>query len=261
LLGNVARLETVLASDRDDGGKPSFTQVSTLLVSRKLTPRLMPLLRLGVARTVPAGGTGSSIFLNPVAGVVYGMSPAAGWHAAGFFGLSGPFGTAGGDKVSDPKKAALRAGGSARSAMDGALFTPNDLGILAGGDLAFVRGGSTLQLEATLIQLERVRGAQGQKDARKTNFTSGLHAGHFLLPQLSLGGEVRYQRWLSTPAAVAADASGTSRDTLTVAAGARLHVRVGSAWVRPGVSLTHALDRPLSSRRQTTVQLDLPVAF
>jgi hypothetical protein len=261
LLGNVARLDTVLATDRDDAGKPGITQVTTLLLSRKLTPRLMPLVRLGAARAVPASGAGASVFLNPVAGLVYGLSPGPGWHLAGLLALSAPFGTGGGNDASDARKATLKTGGNARSAMDGAMFSHNDLGLLAGADLAYLWGKSTVQVEATLIQLARVRGAQAQKDAHKTNFTSGLHAGHFLLPQLSIGGELRYQRWLSSPAAVVADASGASRDTMTVAAGIRVHARVGPTWVRPGVSLTHAMDKPLSARRQTTVQIDLPVAF
>jgi hypothetical protein len=259
--GTVARLDTTLASDRDAEGRPGQTQVGNLLLSYKLTPNLAPVLRAGMVRNVPATGASATVFLNPVAGVVYGGSPRPDLRAAAFVGAAVPLGSGAGNDASAEAKAALRTGGGARSAMDGAMFAVNDVGLLAGGDLAWLGGGATVQVEATLIQLLRTRGAAAQPDARRTNLTSGLHAGYFLLPQLSVGGELRYQRWLSTPAAVAADASGASRDTLTVAAGARLHARVGQSWVRPGISLTRAADDPLSARHPNMLQLDLPVAF
>jgi hypothetical protein len=260
-LGNVARLDTALASDEEPDGKSGVTQVATLLVSRKLTPHLMPLLRIGAARNVTPAGLSRRVLLNPILGLVYGRSPVPGLHAAGFFALAPPFGTGGGDDASPAAKAALRSGGSARSGMDGAMFAVNDLGVLLGGDLALVRGRSTIQVEATLIQLRRMRAEKAQPDANRTNLTSGVHLGHFVHPQISLGGELRYQRWLSTPAAVAADPTGASRDLVTAALGARLHAKLGGTWVRPGVSLTTALDAPLSSRHLTVVQIDLPVVF
>jgi hypothetical protein len=260
-LASVARLDTALATDREADGKPTVSQVGTLLLSRKLTPHLMPLLRLGGARTVPATGASSRVWLNPLLGLVAATSPRPGLHTAGFFALTPPLGTGGGNDATAAQKGALKNGGNARSAMDGAMFAVNDLGLLLGGDVAYVQGGSTLQVEATLIQLHRMRGERAQLDGNRTNLTTGLHAGHFVLPQLSLGAELRYQRWLSQPLAVAADRTGDSRDTVTLAAGARLHVKMDHGWVRPGVSVSTALDAPLSKRKLTVVQIDLPVAF
>jgi hypothetical protein len=261
LLANVIRLDTVFASDRDDDGKPGVTNVANLLACYKVTPHLMPLVRLGAVRNVTSSGAGSTLFLNPVAGVSYAASPAPGLHLAGFLGLALPVGGGGGNGATAQSKAALKSGGNARSAMDGAMFAVNDLGALLGGDAAYLRGRASLQIEATLIQLGRVRGAAAQKDANRTNLTSGIHAGYFVMPQLSLGAELRHQRWLSTPAAVAADPGGASRDTTTIALGARLHARLGQRWVRPGVSVTFPVDKPYSSRRPTVIQLDLPVAL
>ena len=49
------------------------------------------------------------------------------------------------------------------------------------------------------FQLERVRGASVQHEASKTNLTSGLHVGYFLVDALSLGAELHYQRWIDAP--------------------------------------------------------------
>jgi hypothetical protein len=261
LLGNVARLDTLVASDRDDQGKPGLTQVGNLIVTRKLGSRLMPLFRVGAVHNVPASGASGSVLLNPVLGLALGAPLRPGLHAAALVAITPPLGTGAGNGASAQARAALRTGGAARSAMDGAMFAVNDLGLLLGGDLAYLRQGATLQIEATLIQLRRLRGAALQPDRDRTNLTSGIHAGYFLIPALSLGGELRYQRWLSTPAAVAADPTGASRDTVTAALGVRFHLRAGSGWVRPGVSLGFALDQPLASRRPGLLQIDLPVAL
>jgi hypothetical protein len=77
---------------------------------------------------------------------------------------------------------------------------------------------------------------------------------------LSLGGELRYQRWLSTPASVKADA--TSRDNVTVAIGPRFHFKISpTTWLRPGISYSAYLDKPLTKSKYSIVQVDLPFAF
>ena len=72
-------------------------------------------------------------------------------------------------------------------------------------------------------------------DATRTNSTMGVHAGYFLLPALSLGGEVRYQRWLSTPTrivtGVRSDFPTANMDTLSFAVGPRFHIKVGGTWL------------------------------
>ena len=81
------------------------------------------------------------------------------------------------------------------------MFAVNYFTAIVGGDVAYVDHKLTVQLEATLFQLMRVRGdnAAAGTDSARTNSTVGLHAGYFIIPMLSLGGELRYQRWLSTP--------------------------------------------------------------
>lgn len=94
--------------------------------------------------------------------------------------------------------------------------------------------------------------------------TTGLHVGYFILPSMSVGTELRYQRWLDAPFAVERDPTGASRDTLTVAVGPRLHLEVGSVgWLRPGVSYQRGLDRPLAAANPDyhIVQIDVPFLF
>lgn len=139
------------------------------------------------------------------------------------------------------------------------MFAVNDLTVFPGVDLAYVAGGWTVQAEVTLLQLTRVRGEEVQPDASKTNFTSGLHLGRQLGPNLSFGAEVRYQRWLNPPKAV------TTRgplDTFTFAFGPRLHFKLDEHLVvRPGLAYARAFDEPMLAQGYDVVQLDVPVAF
>jgi hypothetical protein len=127
-----------------------------------------------------------------------------------------------------------------------------------------------VQFEATLLQLMRVRGedavnaagARINPDSSRTNLTAGLHVGYFVFPELSGAVELRHQRWVSTPAAVEADATDTLRDTTTVAVGPRLHFKLGEkTWIRPALAFALGLDDPLQRWESRSVQLDIPVIF
>lgn len=97
-------------------------------------------------------------------------------------------------------------------------------------------------------------------DSHKLILTSGLHGGYFLLPELSLGVDLRYQRWLSTPVAVTKD--GNARETVTLAIGPRGHFELGKGtWFRPGLAYARGLDQPMSGQSYNIVQLDLPISF
>ncbi len=180
-----------------------------------------------------------------------------------FLGLTVPVGTGGGDHPDAGQKLALAAGIRARSAMDNAMFAVNDFVVFPGVDVAYVSHGFTAQAEATLFQLTRVRGSEDPTtDSSRTNFTTGLHVGYFFIPAFSFGAELRHQRWLSTPKAVAADKTGAARDTTTIAFGPRFHIKVGKdEWLRPGVAFALPLDDPMSKASYKTVQVDVPFAF
>jgi hypothetical protein len=241
--GNVVRSDTTLAAY---GG--GTTVASTFLAAYKVSPRLAPLVRIAVV------DDGATTVSNPLFGLMWGRALAPEVKLGVFGAFTLPLGS---------RDAAVnRAAMAARSSMDNALFAVNDHALIAGADLAYVRGALTVQAEVTAFYLTRVRGEDAQPDAHKTNATAGVHAGWFARRWLSVGGELRYQRWLSTPAAVANDPTGASRDNLTAAVGVRGHVKLaGGRWLRPGLAYARPLDDPMQGRGYDMVQVDVPFAF
>jgi hypothetical protein len=135
-------------------------------------------------------------------------------------------------------------------------------------DFAYVDHKLTVQVEATLFQLFRVKGddtTPSSPDSARTNSTMGIHAGYFLAPFVSLGGELRYQRWLSTPTRIVmgakSDFPAASMDTVSFAIGPRFHFKLGNTWLRPGISYSQVVDQPFSSSHYKIMQFDLPVVF
>jgi hypothetical protein len=267
----VVRTDTSFAFYDDPVAETAGTTVaSTLLASYKVTDNIAPLVRVGMVSNNPSNTDGAAGFLNPVLGVTYGMTLNPEFRLALFFGTALPLGSGGGN-TPDPAKAASNAAGiRARSAMDNAMFAVNDLVLFPGASLAYVAKGFTVQVEATVLQLVRVRGEDAvnaagaplNPDSSRTNFTAGLHAGYFFFPELSGAVELRHQRWLSTPTAVENDATDTLRDTTTVAVGPRLHFKVGEkSWIRPALAFAFGLDDPLRRWESRSVQLDIPVIF
>lgn len=140
------------------------------------------------------------------------------------------------------------------------MFAVNYFAVFPGVGFAYVANGLTVQAETTLFQLARVRGDKIEKDSSKTNLTMGLHVGYFIVPVLSVGAEIRHQRWLSTPASVTA--TPATRDTTTFAVGPRVHIKLsGSVWFRPGIAYARGLDEPMTKGKYNIVQLDLPFSF
>ncbi len=263
------RSDSSFASYENAKVQHGFAVVSELLGSFRIPLNggpgtgLAPMVKLTVVNDSPPGtATGGFAFVNPLVGASYALSFGSGWRGNAFLGFTIPVGMGGGDS---PDKGALDArtvGPIARADMDNALFAVNDLAIIPGLDLAYVADGLTLQAEATLFQLTRVRGAEAQPEASKTNLTAGLHAGFFVLRCLSLGAEVHYQRWLNAPIAVDHMKPGTSVDMTSLGVGPRFHFQVGGVWFRPGISFTRGFDHPMTSPgNYNVVQLDVPVVF
>lgn len=259
-VASVIRSDTALAWYQGADGTGGFTAASMFLVSYKVAPRWAPLLRFGVVHNAPpSGGTAAAAFVNPAVGVTFALPLPENLRLALFLGLALPVGMGGGDAPAAAVAAAAKSGVLARSAMDNAMFAVNDLTVFPGAGLAFVRGGFTAQVELTVLQLIRVRGEAVQPDALKTNLTGGVHLGYFIVPALSVGVDLRFQRWLSTPSFVESDP--TTRETLTVAAGARGHFRLGEVWLRPGLAYARGLDDPMGARGFHIVQVDIVVAL
>ena len=257
----VIRGETSFGFYKAPNDGPSGTAVvPMLLAAYKVTPNFSPVLRLGMVSNSPPAGESKVAFTNPVVGGIYGIKLSPETRLALFLGLTVPVGSGGGD-TQDPDRAnALRAGIATRAAMDNAMFATNYFTVFPGVSFAYVDKGFTVQAEVTLLQLMRVRGKAYETDESRTNLTMGLHVGYFFIPQLSLGAELRHQRWLSTPASV--DNDPASRDTTTVAIGPRVHFKLGEKVAfRPGIIYSRGLDKPLTNSDFNIVQLDLPFIF
>ena len=254
----------------DTNGASGSTVATLLAGSYQLTPHLAPLVRLGfVQNDAPGTAPGGSSFVNPIVGLTY-VRRMGSFRWAAFAGGTVPIGAGSGDHPDAGVAAANTAGLQARSGMDNSMFVVNYFTGIVGADAAYVDRKLTVQVEATLFQLLRVHGddaGAGSTDAARTNSTMGIHVGYFLLPVLSLGAELRYQRWLTTPTKLnttgaKVDIPGANMDTTTVAIGPRAHFAIGKGmWLRPGISYARALDLPLSSSSYNMVQVDLPVIF
>lgn len=266
----VVRLDTSVARYEDRSAEGGLGVASLLTASYRIPgtgPQgagLAPLVRVAVTADSPPSGTGGLALVNPLVGAAYAVKLDHGLRLNAFLGMTIPAGMGGGNSPDAGALAARAKGPNVRAQLDNALFGVNDFTVIPGVAVAWVHSGWTVQAEATLLQLTRVRGEALQKEASKTNMTTGLHAGYFVAPSLSLGAELRYQRWLNAPFAVERDASGASRDTLTFAVGPRFHIEVGDVgWLRPGISYQRALDRPLAAAAPNfhIVQIDVPFVF
>jgi hypothetical protein len=263
-----ARWDSSFAKYENAASQGGFTFVSMLGGSYKIPGTggqgegLAPLVKVAIVNDSPPTGTGGLALVNPLVGASYALKLGAGFRASAFLGFTIPIGMGGGDTPDKGAADARNAGPLARAAMDNALFAVNDFTVIPGIDVAWVGHGFTAQIEATLFQLMRVRGSAADPDASKTNFTTGIHAGYFVLDMLSIGAELRYQRWLQAPLAVQKDATGALVDNVTFGVGPRLHFEVGGMWIRPGLAYTRGIDAPMAAAANYhIVQLDVPVVF
>jgi len=241
-----------------DGGSSIAT---TLLGGYAFSPGTFGIYGRGAyVRVSPEEGDSSGALGNPLVFAMYTPKVGETLRLAVFGGVALPLGQGGGNDPNKSARGAIGLGVPARSSMDNALFAVNDAVPTLGLGVAHISDGLTVQVEATVLQLIRARGDQVQQDSSKTNFTSGLHLGYFLNEVFSLGGELRYQRWLSTPSFVK-DELG-NRDQMTFALGPRANFRVGEAIVmRPGIAFVLPIDDPMKKAEYKVVQLDLPVVF
>jgi hypothetical protein len=266
----VLRLDTSFARYEDKASSLGLTGATSLTASYRIpgtgpaTAGLAPVVRVAFVADAPPSGKRGAAFVNPLIGAGYALKLDGGFRLNGFAGVTIPVGMGGGRS---PKARALDArlkGPNARAQLDNSLFAVNDTAVVLGAGAAWVSRGWTAQIEASLFHLVRVRGEGAQPEATKTNLTGGVHVGWFIVPAFSIGGELRYQRWLNPPFAVEHDLTGATRDTMTFAIGPRFHVELGAlGWLRPGVSYQRAVDKPLAAAAPNyhIVQLDLPLVF
>jgi hypothetical protein len=259
--GNVVRADMAFAFS-----KPRDTQPILFLGSVKVTPKLAVIARFGFIHNTPVEGESATAFVNPALGALYAVPITKSIKASFFAGTTIPIGQGGGNEPNLPRRTANLPGGIfGRASVDNALFQINYMTPIVGADFGYVGNDLTLQFEATVLQLIRVRGEAVDKDAAKTNLVFGLHGGYFLMPQLSFGVELRYQYWASNPAIEAMN-NPDLIDNWTLGFGPRAHIKLNEKmWLRPGVSLTMGLDLPTGfaggGQEYKILQVDVPFFF
>jgi hypothetical protein len=253
------RLDTILGLYSTPTGN---AQVTVMLASAqwRVAEPLALQVRWGIDTNQTGNDNSRMGIVNPTLGALLGVPIGRDFRFAMSIAVGAPLATGGGD-APDPNHVALqREAALARSAMDNVSFAVNDIGFPSGLSFAFIRGGVTAQLDATVIPSIRVTGASAQPDDSKVNSTFGFFLGYLFVREVSIGGELRYQRFLTTPVAVERDPS--ARDNLTMAIGPRFHFEMADAiWVRPGVSYGRGLRGPSEQQSFQMVQLDVPFSF
>jgi len=272
--GNAVRIESAAAVFNDTNGNLDEAVTTVLTASYQITRQWAPTARLGfVGNDAPGAALDGRSFVNPLVGATYARRMGS-YNLALFGATTIPVGTGGGNAPNVGAAKTNAASVTARPA-DEAMFAVNYLTAIVGVDLAYVNHGFTAQGEATLQQSVRVRGdnSPGATDSFRTNSAVGLHLGYFIGSYFSLGGDVLYQRRLSHPTTLSpatgarVPVSDANMDTVTAAAGPRLHFRLGKqAWIHPGISLVRGFDArgfgaPLLTAQTTAVQIDIPVMF
>lgn len=257
--GTGVRFDTTTAPFQANG-QTSVASAFFLSGSYKINDAAGVNVRTGFDRVGQPGMADKVGFLNVSLGGMYSWKLGRAFRLATSLGLWLPVGSGGGNSGDQDLVAAHKATSLARSAMEGATFSVNDLTLQPAVDFAYVDHGLTVQLGVGVSTAIRARGEEQQKDTLKVSSTYGLSLGYFVLPQLSLGAELRYQRYLSTPSSVEKDP--TARQNLSAAATVRGHVQLAEGVkLRPGVSYGHGLAGPVEKNGYHIVQLDLPVSF
>lgn len=231
--GNAVRTETALGFADNGGAIASY-----LSASYKFLPDVAGVVRVGMASASPEAGSALVALMNPQLGVLWSPKLGDSFRLSPFLAVTIPVGMGGGEDPDPGVVASLAAARQARFALDGAIALPNHLWVAGGLSAAWIAHGLTVQAELTLVEGIQVRGPAAADDTM-TNSISGVFIGYAVLPVLSVGAELRYQRFLSTPSSVVKDPD--ARDQLSVAVGARGHIPLDGVTVRPGVSYGRAL--------------------
>jgi hypothetical protein len=266
--GHGARLDSAFAFYDDKNGNSGGVAIaSTVSGSYKILPEFAVLLKLGFVNNNPPANAPSAIsFVNPLVGGLYSFKLSDDFRLGFFLGMTAPLGMGGGNSPDPATQSANSAGILARSAMDNALFAVNYFTVIPGVDLAYIAHGFTFQIEATVLQLTRVRGEQVDKDPARTNFTSGLEVGYAFTPYISIESELRYQRWLENQT-VAASASPAT-ENLSFAVGPRFQFKAGDLTMKPGIAYAQGISGPMARGGYTyptnsdkIIFFDFPMSF
>ena len=264
---NVLRLDVTPSTYKDKNDQNGFVTTSVLTGGRTLTKDLMAVVRLTAIANRPADSAAdANNIANPVFGLMRVSKLNPKYKLGLFLGVTAPVGSGGSSKPNKFRQAANPIGALSRAAMDNAIFAVNYTSVIPGIGLGYNAHKLTLQGEATLLALTRVRGSGVDKDAFRLNSTAGLTVGYTFAPSIAAIAELHYQRWLINDTVDAA--AKPARQNLALMAGPRFTIKTRRATLRPGVALGVGLAGAVANNSYTspvhavtTVFIDVPVIF
>lgn len=268
VIANAVRIDSAIASYKNKSGTSNGLAGANVLTGiYKLNPDLALVARLGLIKNYPPSNADSATsFLNPLFGITHTFQLADSLRMGLFLGLTIPIGTGGGNLPNVNTQSANSVGILARSAMDNALFAVNYFTLIPGISIAYLANNLTLQYEATLLQLTRVRGELLDRDASRTNFTSGLALGYAVAPLFSVLSELKYQRWIHHP--TVSSSVSPAIENLSIAIGPRFTFVLYNLTFKPGVAYVHGLAGAMAngnysypSNSYQALFFDLPITF
>ena len=261
------RIDSAFTQFNDASGNSGGTATASMLTgSYRFQDRYSLIGRFGITNVSPPTQPAGTSYSNPLLGLVYAPETVSHFKPSFFLGMTVPVGTGSGNAPDAGVKNANLDGPLARSGMDNALFAVNYYALIPGFDFAYIENGLTAQLEATLFQLYRVGGEQIDKDAARTNFTSGLELGYEVWRDISMIGELHYQRWLSNDTVFAAALPAI--ENLSYAIGPRFTFHIGDVILKPGIAYERGLVGPMVSggfsspaNSEQIIFVDVPILF
>lgn len=217
-------------------------------------------VRAALVHDAPSGAGAEVAMSNPLVMAMWTPAIRPWLRMAVFAGVTIPVGMGGGNDPDRGARAAMATGIWNRSALDNALFVTNYCTPTAGVGFAYIRDGLTLQAEATVLVLARVRGERVDTDETRVNFTTGFHVGYRVIPHLTVSAEARYQHWLSTPSAVAVNS--TLRGQFTAGLGVRGNLPVTpNILLRPGLAYFHPIGGNMDVHDHRVLVVDVATVF
>jgi hypothetical protein len=253
------RIDTTVAPYRLAGASALATVVY-LSGQLRVHQNLFLQTRWGFADNRIGNGAGNRTgILNPSFGLVFAVPLGTLFRFAASTAIGLPIAT-GGEAGDTSGMVLQRQAALARSAMENNAFIPNNLGAPTGVSVAFVHGGVTAQLDTTMIPAGRVKGPDAEPAGITLNSTSGFFFGYFVIPEISVGFELRYQRFILAPPV--AERDPTARDNLTAGAGGRLEIELSyTTRMRPGICFSTGLVGHVEQQSYRMLQFDVPISF
>jgi hypothetical protein len=238
-------------------GNPSQSTLLTVLSGAyQWTSAVSTFARVGSVHNASDDQASATGFANPALGVSGQLELGKHVKLGALSGATIPIGSGGG---SSPTPAAFRAWTNSVD-WGGAMFAVNHVDVFGGLRGAYTEGRLTLQIESTVHELLRTRGAATDPIGAAATITGSTATVSFaVLPALSFSTGLSETRFWNTPKLI--EQSPNSRVDYFFVAGVSTIVKIGTVEVDPGLVYARALDLPLTQQKFQVVELDLGFAL